>query len=157
MNVRVFGRVVRLRVLEHSDVFILTRLYWLVMKTLWHGKGFHIPGPLWEPIARWVPSWSAGDVEIWCFLRSSPEKGIKQIIALPVTCDVIMRMWRYYAPPHTLCIYNIHLIFWCAVSHAMWSWESSLVNCKWNHQDIIKWGLHSTPYGVSEITQFHHL
>ena len=56
-----------------------------------NGHIFRVTGPCWGELTghQWIPLTKASDVELWCFLWSSPEQTVEQTIETLVIWDAI--------------------------------------------------------------------
>ena len=69
---------------------IISKRSALMLKS-WNGSIFRVTGPLCGEFIgqRWISLAKASDVELWCFLWSSPEQMVELTIETPVIWDVI--------------------------------------------------------------------
>ena len=58
----------------------------LLMMTSSNENNFRATGPLWGESTgnRWIPLTKASDVELWCYLSSTPEQTVEHTIETPV-------------------------------------------------------------------------
>ena len=109
---------------------------------------FRVTGPLWgESIGHlWFPLTKASDVELWCFLWSTPEQTVEQTIQTPVLWDTIAL---------------IMTSLWCKMSlqyrRAMWIILNLILRV--NLLDLVKLQFWAHIYTETEMSfwrNFHH-
>ena len=84
--------------------------------------------PFVRGIHRWIPLTKASDVELWCFLWSTPEQRVEQTVETPVTGDAIaLIMWWLGSPRRQWRILTIGVEFGTSLTNSCWTHTPNFV------------------------------
>ena len=86
-----------------------------------NGNIFRVTGPLCGEITvgRWIPLTKASDVELWCFLWSTPEQMFEHTMETPVTWDAIALIMTYSTEDKDV---SLKLVQITPFHHWSWQW-----------------------------------